>query len=505
MAVCRDPPFKGFPMTSAPQANTSLGRLAGAVEQGVCVFRGVPYAQDPVGALSFAPPTPLTPWSGVRDASHNGPIPPQPPSRLRAAMGDFDEPQGEDCLTLTIATPAADGARRPVLLWLHGGAFWTGAGSLDWYSGVPMAQHNDMVVVGVNHRLGALGFMHLPGVSPPNLGLMDQCAALEWVAREIAAFGGDPDNITVAGQSAGGLSILAMLAMPQVRQHFRRCVIQSAPFGRTLREMPQAERIALSVQKHLGITDAAQWRDASVQDIGQAQVKAARELAAFANTTPPFIPVIDHQWLGDETIAAATAGAADKDVMVGYTRHEMAAFFGNDEAIQNATPEQVRAVFATKFGAAADEAVAEYQQRAGSDHAAQVLGCMLGDASFGTGVYQFAERLHATGRGAWVYRFDWTAPGNRFGACHCIELPFMFDTLAHWQAPMLEGADVHEKSTVAANVRNTWAAFARHGDPNHTGLPHWPRHAAKGETLLINHPPSVHNDPAGRQRWKYWP
>jgi para-nitrobenzyl esterase len=167
-----------------------------------------------------------------------------------------------------------------------------------------MAQHNDMVVVGVNHRLGALGFMHLPGVSPPNLGLMDQCAALEWVAREIAAFGGDPDNITVAGQSAGGLSILAMLAMPQVRQHFRRCVIQSAPFGRTLRDMPQAERIALSVQKHLGITDAAQWRDASVHDIGQAQVKAARELAAFANTTPPFIPVIDHHMLGDETIAA---------------------------------------------------------------------------------------------------------------------------------------------------------------------------------------------------------
>ena len=214
MAVCHDPPSKGYPMTSAPEANTSLGRLAGAVEHGVCVFRGVPYAQAPVGALRFATPQPMAPWSGVRDASRNGPIPPQPASRLRAAMGDFDEPHGEDCLTLTIATPAADGARRPVLLWLHGGAFWTGAGSLDWYSGVPMAQHNDMVVVGVNHRLGALGFMHLPGVSPPNLGLMDQCAALEWVGREIAAFGGDPDNITVAGQSAGGQAFTASACGP---------------------------------------------------------------------------------------------------------------------------------------------------------------------------------------------------------------------------------------------------------------------------------------------------
>ncbi|MFM7570880.1 MAG: carboxylesterase family protein, partial [Betaproteobacteria bacterium] len=178
-------------MSASPTARISSGILRGAVENDVCVFRAVPYAAPPVGPLRFAMPAPVTPWTGERDASKNGPVPPQPASRLRSAMGDFSAEQGEDCLTLTIATPAADGRRRPVLIWLHGGAFWTGAGSIDWYSGVSMARHGDIVVVGVNYRLGALGFMHVPGVAEPNLGLHDQMAALSWVAREITAFGGD--------------------------------------------------------------------------------------------------------------------------------------------------------------------------------------------------------------------------------------------------------------------------------------------------------------------------
>ena len=142
-----------------------------------------------------------------------------------------------------IAYPGAEKQRKPVLVWLHGGAFWTGAGSLDWYSGVPMAREGDVVVVGVNYRLGALGFMHLDGVAPANLGLMDQFAAIEWVAREIAACGGNPDNITVMGQSAGGLSILALLAQPQPRSKVRRVISQRAQFGRILRPPSDANGI----------------------------------------------------------------------------------------------------------------------------------------------------------------------------------------------------------------------------------------------------------------------
>lgn len=492
-------------MTARPSARTTYGVLNGTIEDGISLFRGVPYAAPPTGPRRFAPPQPPEPWTGSRDASVDGPVPPQPPSRLRAAMGDFESVQGEDCLTLTISTPAADRGKRPVLLWLHGGAFWTGAGSLPWYSGVPLSRHGDVVVVGVNYRLGALGFMNLPGVSPPNLGLLDQIAALRWVSEEIAAFGGDPDNITLVGQSAGGLSILAMLAQPESRARFRRAIVQSAPFGRMLRPLDAATRIGESVQRALGITEASQWADVSAEQINAAQLIAARELAGFAVTTPPFIPVADHQLLGDDLIGAALAGAVERDLMIGYTRDESAAFFASDERIAQAGAEQVRAVFARFFGAAADAAIDEYRLRARSPDSFGLLSEVLGDASFGAGLFDFAARMNDYGRPAHVFRFDWRAPDNRFGACHCIELPFMFDTLPAWDAPMLEGGDAEDMARLAATMRDAWIAFARHGNPEHPGLPHWPRHGAALETMLFDSSCRIETDPAGRRRWKYWP
>lgn len=492
-------------MSASPTARVSTGLLRGSVENDVCVFRAVPYAAPPIGALRFAPPAPVTPWTGERDASRNGPVPPQPPSRLRAAMGDFEAEQSEDCLTLTIATPAADGRKRPVLIWLHGGAFWTGAGSLDWYSGVSMARHGDIVVVGVNHRLGALGFMHLPGVTEPNVGLQDQIAALRWVSQEIAAFGGDPDNITVSGQSAGGLSVLAMLANPDSRALMRRAIVQSAPFGRMLRPQSEALQIAESIQQTLGITDPAQWRTVDAQAINAAQLTVARSLASFGGTNPVFIPVVDRQLLGEDVVQAALAGACERDVMIGYTRDEMAAFFAPDERIREASPEQIRSVFARVFGAAADDAIAEYRQRARGTGNVALLGAMLGDASFGAGVHAFAERLHALGRPAWVYRFDWAAPDNVFGACHCCEIPFMFDTLPAWRAPMLDGGEPQAMARLAAQMRDAWVAFATRGDPSHPGLAHWPRHEDAMQTMLLDVQSRLANDPAGRRHWKYWP
>lgn len=492
-------------MATLPIARTSLGALRGAVDDGVCVFRGVPYAAAPVGSLRFAPPAPMSAWTGERDAGRHGAIPPQPPSRLSAAMGDVDAPQAEDCLTLTISTPAADGKRRPVLLWLHGGAFWTGAGSLDWYSGVPMARTGDVVVVGVNYRLGALGFMHLDGVAPANLGLLDQFAALEWVAREIAAFGGDPDNITVMGQSAGGLSILALLGQPQLRSRFRRVIIQSAPFGRMLRSREDANAIGRSMQKALELRDGAGWASVEVQAIVKTQMTVARSLARFADSTPPFIPVSDHLLLGHDVIGSALAGAAGCEVMIGYTRDEMGSFFTGNEAVIGADEAAVRSVFARHFGADADAAMAEYRTRARDHSAKSVLGELQADASFASGVHDFARRLADLGRPAWVYRFDWSAPGNPFGACHCGELPFMFDTLPAWRAPMLDGGDPDGMARLAAQMRAAWVAFARHGDPNHPQMPQWPRYKHARQTMLFDQHSRVAEDPAGKDRWKYWP
>ena len=488
-----------------PLATTAYGNLRGSTEDGVAVFRAVPYAAPPVGALRFKPAQPPAPWTGERDAGSHGPIAPQPSSRLRLAMGDFDCPQSEDCLTLTIWTPAPDNRRRPVLVWFHGGAFMSGAGSLPWYAGAVMARRGDMVVVGVNYRLGALGFMHLPGVGPPNLGLNDQLAALEWVSNQVAAFGGDPANITIAGQSAGGFSVLAMLAAPQARKRVRRAIVQSAPFGRLLRTLDEAATMGGRLAELLGIDSVEAWQKVSAPDIVAAQAKLTMASAAFANAVPPFGPVADGELLGGDLAPAALAGAATRDVMIGYTRDEMAAFFSVDDRIRNASPQQVEGRFRDHFGAGAEEAMAEYRERARGAGPVHLLGEFAGDALFGGGATAMAERLAALGRPAFFYRFDWTAADNNFLACHCIELPFVFNNFDAWQAPMLAGGDADAMRALAVQMQDAWIAFARTGDPAHAGLPAWPRFSQQREVMLFDNPCRVASDPNGRARWLHWP
>jgi len=493
---------------ASPVVELDCGTLRGTTEDGVAVFRAVPYAAPPIGALRFQRPQTAPAWQGERDATAHGPIAPQPPSRLRAAMGDFTRPQSEDCLTLTIWTPAADAKRRPVVVWFHGGAFMSGAGSLAWYSGATMARRGDVVVVGVNYRLGALGFMHLPGVSEPNLGLHDQLAALEWVSRRVAAFGGDPSNITVAGQSAGGFSALAMLAIPAARALIRRAIVQSAPFGRVLRTLDDAASNRQRLQQLLGIETPAQWRDVPVPELIAAQSKLAMALAQFANAMPPFTPVADHVLFGDEIVPAAVAGAAERDVLVGHTRDEMAAFFVIDERVKNATPDAVDGRFRDYFGAAAGEAAAEYRSRARDASPAALLGELTGDALFAAGTWEFGERLAALGKPAFVYRFDFAPPGNAFAACHCSELPFVFDNLDAWQAPMLAGGDPVTMRRLGDQMQDAWIAFARSGNPSHEGLPPWP-HFDLGpdgarRTMVFDAESRVVADPAGRARWRHW-
>jgi para-nitrobenzyl esterase len=256
-----------------PVARTKAGELRGVIENGVAVFRAVPYAAPPVSELRFAPPQPVPTWQGVRDATREGPIAPQGRSRLAHVMGDFQSPQSEDCLTLNIWTPGTDSAKRPVLVWIHGGAFSSGAGSLAWYAGDRFAANGDVVAVSINYRLGALGFLCLPGVSSGNLGLLDQIAALRFVRDNIAAFGGDPDNVTVVGQSAGAASIAIMMTMRPADGLFRRAILQSAPFGRISRNLDDAHRIGRRYVEVLGLKleEAARLKSVPIPDLIAAQ------------------------------------------------------------------------------------------------------------------------------------------------------------------------------------------------------------------------------------------
>ncbi len=326
-------------MSNATEVTIEIaqGRLRGALRDGVASFHGIPYAQPPVGPLRFALPEAAGAWEGVRDATHRWPIAPQVHARISIAMGKFEHPMSEDCLTLAVWTPAADAKRRPVIVWIHGGGFSNGAGDLDWYDGSHLAAKGDAVVVGVNYRVGALGFMRARGLTPGNLGLMDQELAVRWVSENIASFGGDPTNITLMGQSAGSLSIALLLAhgtLPPVR----RAIMLSAPLGATMLTVANAERVGDTYVRALGIDPdgadvAEQVRRVPESALMEAQAAATafffKEVAKFPDTAPPYMPVAGGAYVPtvDALQAAFAAAAAKCDVLIGTTRDEAAAFF----------------------------------------------------------------------------------------------------------------------------------------------------------------------------------
>jgi para-nitrobenzyl esterase len=463
--------------TKDPVVRTKAGDLRGAHENGIAVFRGVPYAAAPVGNLRFAPPQPAPAWRDVREAREDGPIPPQGRSRLAHVMGDFERPQSEDCLTLNIWTPAPDSTKRPVLVWIHGGAFSSGAGSLPWYSGERFAANGDVVVVSINYRLGALGFLCLPGVSGGNLGLLDQVAALRFVRDNIAAFGGDPDNVTVVGQSAGASSIAILMTMPQANGLFRRAILQSTPFGRMSRTLEDSHRIGRRLTEVLGLKpeETEKLKSLPFARFVAAQGEVGRLEKKFADAQAPFWPVIDGSVFSGEAAPALQAGAgAGIDVMIGTTREEMAAFYCIDAEIANADHAAIEGVFASVFKSGHRPYYDEIARMRAATTNAALLGDLMTDAMFRIGSLRMAQWRADQGRPTFVYQFDWQSPAG-FESCHCLEIPFVFNNLEHWRdSPMLKGANPAQTKGLGDAMQGAWIAFARTGTPDHDRLPAWP-------------------------------
>ncbi|MFJ4784783.1 carboxylesterase/lipase family protein [Streptomyces sp. NPDC088794] len=431
-------------------AKTSGGVLRGRIEDGPIVFRGVRYAVSE----RFGPPRPVPSWSGERDATTDGPIAPQRPARLAHVIGASERgEQGEDCLSLTVTTPAVDDRARPVLVWIHGGAYLSGAGSLKLNGAHRLAHEGDVVVVSINYRLGALGYLRSPELSDGNLGLADQLAALRWERENIAAFGGDPDRVTVGGQSAGAHSVRCLLGMPDAEGLFRRVILMSTP-ARCLNTPSGAEESAELFLDRL----ATDPRTASLPEILDAQVAAARDSASRLgfNAAPLFTPVSGVGPLPDEDRwEACLAGRAPGlDVVIGTTQREMSAFCSVNPVLN-----RVRRI--PFLGPAAADAVERAVTR----------------IAFGRTTEDLATRLSEAGARVWSYRFDYAAPDSPFGATHCIDLPFVFGTYADWAAaPMLAGADPHAFETLGRRVRTAWLGFIRDGAPA-ADAP-WPRYMA---------------------------
>jgi len=437
-------------------AMTTRGAVRGQAEGGVVVFRGVPYAS----CARFSRPEPTTAWEGERDATTDGPIAPQWPSRMDSMLGihGYHE-QSEDCLYLTITTPTVDGPVRPVIVWLHGGGWVSGAGSLKCYGGHRLANEGNVVVVSVNYRLGMLGYLRSPGVSDGNLGLADQLAALRWVRDNIAAFGGDPDAVTVAGQSAGAHSVQCLIGMPESRGLFHRAIIQSSPAGLGLGSARTANRSGARFLALLGASPTT----APLSAVLDAQAEVGRlsgrgfGLGLSTGVTPvPGIPPMPSKALWS---AEVTKRAPSLDILMGSTAREAAAFFAQH-------PNMLRLRRIPVLGPTV---------AAGIEQA-------ISSVVFTRPIRRLAQRLSRAGARVWAYRIDYAAPATLFGAAHGIELPFLLGADSDWVgAEMLAGADPKDVESLGRRLRAAWLSFIHTGDPNTDG--DWSRFTARSPTL----------------------
>lgn len=468
---------------------TRQGSLRGS--SGVTLFRGIPYAT----AERFRAPEPIGRWVGQRDARSHGPIAPQPRQRVnRSPNGAPVEscPQDEACLTLSIASPAmpannalardmigaGDDVGRPVIVFLHGGGYETGAGSLDVYDPDILATGSDAVVVSPNFRLGALGFLHLPGVAEGNMGLQDIIAALRWVRENIAGFGGDPANVTVLGHEAGGHAALCLLTMWESQGLFQRVILQSCPVALPPQSRATALKYANRLCEAAGV-EAAALAALPTAHILAAQAKLSLEAQRFADLCFPFMPVLDDLSGGSTEsaarfISAVAQSAANHGIalIIGTTREEMFASLAPDIGLPPPAPQAIANRFTGLAGAA--DAITLYRHRRAGGTDLELLGDLMTDHLFLFPSLSLADAVADAGGLAWVYQFDWAPRGSTLHACHGIDLACLFGNTAAWgAAPMLADANDTEFSGIGQAMRAAWSEFVHTNDPDAPGLP-WP-------------------------------
>ena len=490
-------------MTAPTVVETAQGRVEGRSQNGLLSFMGLPFARPPVGPLRFQPPEAPTPWTGVRSAVRNGPVPIQAALPLMRFLNAGAARQSEDCLYLNVWTPGTDSKRRPVLVWIHGGAFLVGSGSAAVYHGHHLAEREDVVVVSLNYRLGALGFIHLDRVCGPgfeqasNLGLRDQLAALAWVRENIDRFGGDPSNVTVCGQSAGAMSVAALLGTDPQDRIFRRAILQSGAAGNVI-SRSKADRIAEAFLAALGQPERTREALGTIptNQILQAQGRINREFAN-ASDLMVMVPCVDETLVPEQPLSRVAAGEIrDVDLMIGTTQDEWKLFsplearlpaFGGDR-LQERFAELLPTASPHAPGArlAAQQFRNAVRERGGRTTSFEVW-CAYQSARVFHLPAEELSRAHALAGGrVHNYLFSWGPPGLRYGvgACHAIDIPFVFGLLSLpglSTLGLIPGLTAHAQK-LSFRMQDAWAGFMRNGEPDHTELPRWdlyePEHRA---------------------------
>jgi para-nitrobenzyl esterase len=475
--------------------DTAQGRLAGFAKDGVLRFNGIPYAKPPVGALRWRAPEAPEPWAGMRDASRFGTIAPQVRSAAEAVIGGTPGEQSEDCLYLNVWTPSTEG-RRPVMVWIHGGAFVTGAGTIGTYNGKHLASRGDVVVVTINYRLGAFGFLNLRDATDGKSeacgveGLLDQIAALAWVKENIARFGGDPENVTVFGESAGAMSIGALLAMPQARGQFHKAILQSGAAHIGKRRESSA-KIASHLLDALGIRDTRQLDAVPTEAILKIQAEIINERRNGGGL--PFAPTVDGDLLPVRAIEAVRAGAAKGIALIsGTTMEEWKLFTVARPKLRLMSAATLAKYTSNLVGRANTDAILAIY-RDGSNF--ERWNAIMTDRSFAV---PSARLLEAQSAHAPVhsYRFDWRSPllGGVLGSCHALEIGFVFGTYNEKRAGLFFGNGPRADALSQAMMQR-WIAFAQGREP-------WPRYdaAARATMMFGEGDPQLTNAPDDSRR-----
>ncbi len=489
---------------------TTCGRVEGVQAEGHVAFLGIPFA-SPLGR--FKAPQPAAAWSRVFKADTIGkaarktthPIP------GFAASG----PQDEDCLYLNVFTPAADNRRRPVLFWIHGGGFTHGTGAEPLYNGARLARRGDVVVVTINYRLGAFGYLYLNELLPgeglsANCGQLDQVAALQWVRDNVEAFGGDSGNVTIFGESAGAAAVGTLLGMPAARGLFHRAVLQSGA-GRAMNP-GSATKVALMVLEELGLerSKAARVLTVPADALLEAQTKAVAKARAGAGWGLAFNPVVDPATLPARPIDAVSAGAAaDVPIVIGTNRDEMTLFASTmrREPMDDAT--LVKAIAATLPGSTSEQAASliEVYRRSRREKGLpgsnlDMLDAIQSDVRMRIPATRLALAQREHQPQSFVYLFTYESPARHgaLGSCHALELPFVFGTLDAPTQDRFAGTGP-EVEQLSRNMMDAWLSFARSGSPAHENIGPWTAYdAASRPTMLFDRQSGLEEDSFSEER-----
>ena len=504
---------------AAPTVEISSGRLRGAGVEGVAAFKAVPYAAAPAGPLRFLPPRAVSPWAGVREATAYAGRAPQaglrPPTRpeLETFSGAPDtSPDSEDCLTLHVWSPGVTGGgKRPVMVWLHGGAFSYGSANSDRLRGSRLAKRGDVVVVTVNHRLNIFGHLDLSAVGGAdyahsgNAGVLDLVAALQWVRGNIAAFGGDPGNVTIFGESGGGGKVSTLLAMPSAAGLFHKAIIQSGAAIRH-RTRERALRLTECAMKELGVATVE-----ALTALPAAQLLAAIKPAEKAlGPSPyrlfdryPFGPVVDGDILPAQPFDPEPPSIMrDVPLLIGDMKDETASFLAPDDLVWHRTLTEEQMVDRVRSIAGGDtpRVVEMYRRLYPGTSPADRLISTTTDCNFRIRSLVLAQRRAASATApVWMYSFDWETPlhDGKMKAPHAMDVPFVFDTIDLTNAT--DNGDT--ANNLAATMSGVWAAFARNGVPDHPSIPHWPPYRTpERATLVFDGACRIENDLRGETR-----